>query len=79
MTVYIKNVPREAATERITLFGLLEHEHKKTVLHFTVQRNTEYNESVKSKVCSPLSSTNELILNPIRTRILSFSYQVLVA
>lgn len=66
VTVYIKNVPREAATERITLFGLLEHEHKKTVLHFTVQRNTEYNESVKSK--DPLvllSGPRRLMVNPV--------------
>lgn len=43
----------EAATsgaKPTVLFGLFEHEHKMTVLNFTVQRNTEYNEPVKSKV-----------------------------
>ena len=32
------------------IFSLLQHEHKKTVLNFTVQRNTEYDGSVRSKV-----------------------------
>ena len=32
--------------------GLLQHEHKQSVLHFVVQRNTEYDEPVKAKVCS---------------------------
>jgi hypothetical protein len=31
------------------LFGLFEHEHKQSVLNFVVQRNTEYDEPVKSK------------------------------
>lgn len=30
--------------------GLLRHEHKQTVLHFVVQRNTEYSEPVRAKV-----------------------------
>jgi pre-rRNA-processing protein TSR1 len=34
------------------LFSLLQHEHKVTVLNFTVQRNTEYDGSVRSKVCT---------------------------
>lgn len=32
------------------LFSLFPHEHKMTVLNFTVTRNTEYNGSVRSKV-----------------------------
>ena len=31
------------------LFGLLRHEHKKSVVNFTVTRNTEYDAPVKSK------------------------------
>ncbi|WFD19824.1 ribosome biogenesis protein tsr1 [Malassezia caprae] len=31
------------------LFGLLRHEHKKSVIHFTVTRNTEYDAPVRSK------------------------------
>ena len=31
------------------MFGLFEHEHKQSVLHFVVQRNTEYEEPVRSK------------------------------
>ncbi|KAI0929943.1 hypothetical protein AcV5_006777 [Taiwanofungus camphoratus] len=53
ITVYLKNVPQEAAqhaaTSPFVMFGLLQHEHKKTVLNFTVQRNTEYDGSVRSK------------------------------
>ncbi|KAG8685246.1 hypothetical protein FRC08_013226, partial [Ceratobasidium sp. 394] len=33
----------------IVLFTLLQHEHKASVLNFTVQRNTEYDGSVRSK------------------------------
>jgi pre-rRNA-processing protein TSR1 len=54
VTVHIKNVPREASCPNpgapLVIFGLLKHEHKKTVLNFTVQRNTEYEGSVRSKV-----------------------------
>ncbi|KAL6298374.1 ribosome biogenesis protein tsr1 [Sparassis latifolia] len=53
VTVYLKDVPQEAAQQDskspFVLFNLLEHEHKKTVLNFTVQRNTEYDGSVRSK------------------------------
>ncbi|OCH93743.1 ribosome biogenesis protein tsr1 [Obba rivulosa] len=53
VTVYLKGVPREAAHfgpgSPFVMFGLLQHEHKKTVLNFTVQRNTEYDGSVRSK------------------------------
>ncbi|KAF8550847.1 DUF663-domain-containing protein [Imleria badia] len=52
VTVYLEGVPQEASDSScapIVLHGLLKHEHKKTVLHFTVQRNTEYSGSVKSK------------------------------
>ncbi|KAN0062185.1 ribosome biogenesis protein tsr1 [Thecaphora frezii] len=31
------------------IFGLLRHEHKKSVVNFTVTRNTEYSEPVRSK------------------------------
>lgn len=51
--MYLKDVPQEAA-QRVqfpfVVFGLLQHEHKKTVINFTVQRNTEYDGSVRSKV-----------------------------
>ncbi|KAG6813132.1 hypothetical protein H0H92_013756 [Tricholoma furcatifolium] len=50
VTVYLKDVPQEAATSGpVTLFALLQHEHKISVLNFTVQRNTEYDGSVRSK------------------------------
>ncbi|EIW83404.1 ribosome biogenesis protein tsr1 [Coniophora puteana RWD-64-598 SS2] len=58
VTVYIDVGSAEAAAEIVkhgqgsapsVVFGLLPHERKKTVLHFTVQRNTEYEGSVKSK------------------------------
>lgn len=54
VTVHLKNVPQEASCLNpgapFAIFGLLKHEHKKTVLNFTVQRNTEYEGSVRSKV-----------------------------
>lgn len=50
----IKDVPRSVLDrdERLPFIvhGLLQHEHKQSVLHFVVQRNTEYDEPVKAKV-----------------------------
>ncbi|KAI1795604.1 ribosome biogenesis protein tsr1 [Ganoderma leucocontextum] len=67
VTIYLKEVPREAAQiipgQPFTIFSLLQHEHKKTVLNFTVQRNTEYDGSVRSK--DPLI----LCVGPRRMRI----------
>lgn len=46
-------MPSEAANPNsaapLILFGLMQHEHKKTVLNLAVQRNTEYDGSVRSK------------------------------
>ncbi|EMD37700.1 hypothetical protein CERSUDRAFT_114337 [Gelatoporia subvermispora B] len=67
VTVYLKDVPQDAAKfepgSPVVMFGLLQHEHKKTVLNFTVQRNTEYDGSVRSK--DPLI----LCVGPRRLRI----------
>ncbi|KAG1716808.1 hypothetical protein ID866_330 [Astraeus odoratus] len=49
VTIHIEGVPPGATIPRLVIYGLFQHEHKKTVLHFTVQRNTEYEGSVKSK------------------------------
>ncbi|KAJ7661687.1 ribosome biogenesis protein tsr1 [Mycena rosella] len=51
VTVYLRGVPQEAAgaSSPVVLFALLQHEHKVSVLNFTVQRNTEYDGSVRSK------------------------------
>ncbi|KAH9942361.1 ribosome biogenesis protein tsr1 [Epithele typhae] len=53
VTIYLKDAPKEAARvvsrKPFAVFTLLQHEHKKTVLNFTVQRNTEYDDSVRSK------------------------------
>ncbi|KAK0505090.1 ribosome biogenesis protein tsr1 [Armillaria luteobubalina] len=50
VTVYINGVPEEAVKcSPLTLFSLLQHEHKVSVLNFTVQRNTEYDGSIRSK------------------------------
>ena len=57
MTVFIKDVPRSLYTLEtssssplpLVLFGLFKHEHKYSVTHFNVQRNTEYTDSVRSK------------------------------
>ncbi|KAF9527307.1 ribosome biogenesis protein tsr1 [Crepidotus variabilis] len=67
VTVYLKDVPAEAASgPSVTLFSLLQHEHKVTTLNFTVQRNTEYDGSVRSK--DPLIlcvGPRRLSVNPI--------------
>ncbi|KAF8070811.1 ribosome biogenesis protein tsr1 [Lyophyllum atratum] len=50
VTVFLKNAPQEAASiGPVALFALLQHEHKISALNFTVQRNTEYDGSVRSK------------------------------
>ncbi|KAF9010639.1 ribosome biogenesis protein tsr1 [Cyathus striatus] len=67
VTIYLRNVPVEAASmKHIAVFSVLQHEHKMTVLNFTVQRNTEYNGSVRSK--DPLIlcvGPRRLSVNPI--------------
>ncbi|KAF8160681.1 ribosome biogenesis protein tsr1 [Crassisporium funariophilum] len=67
VTIHLKDVPQGAATTpHVTLFSLLQHEHKVTVLNFTVQRNTEYDGSVRSK--DPLIlcvGPRRLAVNPI--------------
>ncbi|KAF8327580.1 uncharacterized protein EI90DRAFT_3067300 [Cantharellus anzutake] len=55
--VYIKNVPRSLYTSQsspssalpLIIFGLFKYEHKYSVGHFSIQRNTEYTGSVRSK------------------------------
>lgn len=63
--VWIKNVPAAAAERALAvggaqrdrtknavpfvIFGLLRHEHKKSVINFTITRNTEYDAPVRSK------------------------------
>ncbi|KAI0305403.1 hypothetical protein B0F90DRAFT_1697675 [Multifurca ochricompacta] len=53
VTVYLKDVPKDAAETSakrpLIAFSLLQHEHKKSVVHFSIQRNTEYEGSVRSK------------------------------
>lgn len=55
VTVFLSNVPKACAESYapetpFVIFGLWEYEHKQTALHFVVQRNTEYDDSVRSKV-----------------------------
>ena len=61
--IWIRHVPRDAAARALyaetnpkkrevlpfVLFGLLRHEHKKSVVNFTITRNTEYDAPVRSK------------------------------
>ncbi|KAK2464166.1 hypothetical protein APHAL10511_003623 [Amanita phalloides] len=71
VSIYLKDVPQEAAlTGPVALYGLLQHEHKITVLNFTVQRNTEYGGSVRSK--DPLVlcvGPRRLRINPIYSQL----------
>ena len=59
MTVYLKDVPRDVAERSagrpLIAFSLLQHEHKKSVVHLAIQRNTEYEGSVRSKVSHHLT------------------------
>ena len=62
MSIYLKDAPKEAALSGpVALFALLQHEHKVTVLNFAVQRDTEYDASVRSKVgtSGPLTFQNK--------------------
>jgi pre-rRNA-processing protein TSR1 len=57
VTVCVENVPQDVMQvygpgHPLVMFTLLQHEHKVSVLNFSVQRNTEYSESVRSKVSS---------------------------
>ncbi|KAL7424358.1 ribosome biogenesis protein tsr1 [Cryptotrichosporon argae] len=54
VTVVLRDVPAALVQARdpaapFVLHGLLQHEHKQSVLHFVVQRNTEYTETVRAK------------------------------
>ncbi|KAJ2926768.1 hypothetical protein H1R20_g10336, partial [Candolleomyces eurysporus] len=71
VTIYIKDVPQEVAnTIGLTVFSLFQHEHKVTALNFTVQRNTEYEGSVRSK--DPLIlcvGPRRLFVNPVYSQL----------
>ncbi|GAA96348.1 uncharacterized protein L969DRAFT_88796 [Mixia osmundae IAM 14324] len=53
VTLHIASVPsyaaEQAAAKPFLVFGLLQHEHKMSVLNVTTQRNTEYEAEIKSK------------------------------
>ncbi|KAI9499343.1 hypothetical protein BDB00DRAFT_880972 [Zychaea mexicana] len=54
ITLWIKNVPKEAygaydKQRPYIVFGLLQYEHKKSLLNFQIQRDNAYEEPVKSK------------------------------
>ncbi|KAJ1310511.1 hypothetical protein OPQ81_007242 [Rhizoctonia solani] len=54
VVVCVEGVPKDLVRvygpgRPFVMFTLLQHEHKISVLNFTVQRNTEYSESVRSK------------------------------
>ncbi|KAI6094079.1 ribosome biogenesis protein tsr1 [Pisolithus croceorrhizus] len=74
VTVYVDGVPEGASITGdlpLVIYGLLEYEHKKTVLHFTVQRNTEYDGSVRSKDSLTLCyGPRRLRVNPVFERFL---------
>ncbi|KAG7098314.1 hypothetical protein E1B28_000275 [Marasmius oreades] len=50
ISIHIRNVPRTVVEQKpLMVYALQQHEHKVSVLNFTVQRNTEYDGSVRSK------------------------------
>ena len=63
----IKEVPRSLVEARdpqhpLVVYGLLQHEHKQSVLHFAVQRNTEYEAPVRAKV----SKCGRILIESVR-------------
>ncbi|KAK4700449.1 pre-rRNA-processing protein TSR1, partial [Phenoliferia sp. Uapishka_3] len=71
VVLHIKNVPQSFIASYnpllpLVVFGLLKHEHKYSVMHFTIQRNTECTETVRSK--DPLVviiGPRRFVINPI--------------
>lgn len=65
VTVYLKDAPSEVNASNMmgpfVMFGLLQHEHKVSKLNFTVQRNTEYAEPVRSKVSCLLMHVHSVV------------------
>jgi pre-rRNA-processing protein TSR1 len=57
VTVHIVDVPNLTQghwqSHLFTIFGLLQHEHKISVQNFKVQRDTECDATVRSKVRAP--------------------------
>jgi pre-rRNA-processing protein TSR1 len=53
ITLYISNVPRQLVESSTTtpfyVYGLHQHEHKMSVVHFVIQRDAEYEGIIKSK------------------------------
>ncbi|CAG8623092.1 14866_t:CDS:10 [Funneliformis caledonium] len=54
ITLHLSNVPKEVAesydpSRPFNVFGLLEYEHKTSVMNFVVTRNNDYKEPIKSK------------------------------
>jgi hypothetical protein len=67
----IRDVPRALVEARdpqhpLVVYGLLQHEHKQSVLHFAVQRNTEYEATVRAKVSHPALLHFNDVLNGTR-------------
>lgn len=65
MTLEIEAIPWEVynaydASRPFAVFGLHRHEHKVSVVHFTLQRNTEYHEPLRSKVSQALRYGEDL-------------------
>ena len=58
VTIHLKDAPADSAQRLakhmqgrpLVVYGLHKHEHKYSVVHFAFQRNTEYEEDIRSKV-----------------------------
>ena len=49
MLADVPSAVERVAADGLSLFGLLRHENKASVLHFTIQRTANYTEPIKSK------------------------------
>ncbi|KAG8825351.1 hypothetical protein FRC17_008713 [Serendipita sp. 399] len=71
VTLEIVNVPQELMRGRdphspLVIYELHKHEHKQTVVNFTLQRNSEYSEPVRSKDKLVLCvGPRRIIVNPL--------------
>jgi pre-rRNA-processing protein TSR1 len=70
VTIEIINVPVSITSRNpsqpFILFGLFAHEHKFSVINFTITRNAEYNETVRSKdPMIVMMGFRRYVMNPI--------------
>ncbi|KAI9717455.1 MAG: hypothetical protein M1828_007217 [Chrysothrix sp. TS-e1954] len=73
--VHLRNVPtsirdKQGATEPVTLFSLLRHEHKRTAVNCTLTLKSDYPEAIKSKEELLVQcGARRLLINPLFSQV----------